>query len=105
MEPPVERTEKNTAIMRLEAKAELPELQALRDRFERLIVERIHYVLLDLSEAEYVNSSVLAFLVDLKKRSATANVTLTLINVSDRVLEIFRTTRLDTFLLPSGGQN
>jgi anti-anti-sigma factor len=56
--------------------------------------------LVDLDGVAYLNSTALALLVRLKKRSIEGGYEFQLINVSSHVLDIMRTTRLRDYFFP-----
>ena len=58
-----------------------------------------HSVVLDLSDLEYISSAGIGFLLATFKRLHDAGKTLTLTNVSPRILNIFRLAGLDRVLV------
>lgn len=92
-------TEKNTAIMTVESKLDPSKIEALRTRFETFLAQKIRNFIVDLNNCDYVNSSTLAFLVEIRRRCVNDELGFSIVNVSGRVREILRTTKLDSYLL------
>ncbi|HLX12056.1 MAG TPA: STAS domain-containing protein [Bacteroidota bacterium] len=72
------------------------DIQHLREKIKSLIERQINHIILDLDNLEYMNSlglgAFLAILVSVKKAKGT----LSLINLHDKVREIFLITKADT---------
>ena len=88
-----------TAIIVMAPVADLDKIEDMEQRFQDFLASGIAQFLIDFSECDYVNSSVLAMLVRMKKRVVDIPGSLSLVNVPDGILSILRTTNLDGFLL------
>ena len=88
-----------TAIILMEPMADPVKLEDMERRFDAFLESGVEQFLLDFSECDYVNSSVLALLVRMKKKMLTRGGTMSLVNVPDTVRTILRTTNLDGYLL------
>ena len=92
-------TLKSTAVIRL-ADGGGTLAEQLTAQFEAHEKEGVRTFLIDLDGVSYVNSSVLAILVRLKKRAVCNECQFQLFNISPHVMDILRTTRLQDFFFP-----
>lgn len=94
--------EGGTAIILMEPSADPVKIEDMERRFEVFLASGVEQFLIDFSECDYINSSVLALLVRIKKKVACRGGSLSLVNVPPSVVTILHTTNLDGYLLEDG---
>ncbi len=103
-------TESNDLIVRIEDGADAPRVTlsgevdlrtspALRTQLLDLIERRPKRLIVDLSEVQYMDSSGVGTLVEIKRHTDRKNVRMVLVNPQARVRSLFEITRLEKFFL------
>ena len=84
--------------MRLKGEVDLRSSPELRKRLSELVEGRTpRLVILDLSGVEYVDSSGVGTIVELKRRALRTGGDVVLVGLQPRVRSVFEITRLDKF--------
>ena len=73
-----------------------PEATEINEEFNQLIDDKKLKVVIDLKEVEWMNSSGLGILIDAVTVLKNNNGALRLVNVSDRIVNLLKITKLDT---------
>ncbi len=93
-------TRRSTAVIRFIEGGGASELEKMTKLIERHNKEGVTTFLLEFEGVNYISSTAIAILVRLKKFATDNEKDLQLINVSQQIHEILRTTRLLNFFFP-----
>ena len=92
-----EKIEGDVAILEISGKLMGgPETQQLHDHIKGLIADNVNKVIINLSKVKWMNSSGLGILIGAVTVLKNSNGILCLINVSDRIKNLLKITKLDT---------
>ncbi len=92
----VER-EPDATVVRLAGEVDLRTSPQLRGRFLELFDERPSRIILDLTHVDYIDSSGVGTVVELKRRAMRSESKVVLVGLQPRVRSLFEITRLDKF--------
>lgn len=90
----IDRSEKGMVVSP-KGEIDLGRSPALREQLGTLVAEGPGRIIIDLSGVTYMDSSGVATLVEALQQCRTANISLTLCSLQDRVRSIFEIARLD----------
>jgi anti-sigma B factor antagonist len=89
--------EPDATVVRLTGEVDLRTSPQLRARFLELIEERPRRIILDLTNVDYIDSSGVGTVVELKRRAMRNESKVVLVGLQRRVRSLFEITRLDKF--------
>ncbi|RMF78462.1 MAG: anti-sigma factor antagonist [Planctomycetota bacterium] len=84
-------------LVRLRGEIDLRSSPMLRERLLDLVERRPQRVILDLSDVQYMDSSGVGTVVELKRRLDRAGAPIVLVGLQPRVRSVFEITKLDQF--------
>jgi anti-sigma B factor antagonist len=89
--------ERDATIVRLTGEVDLRTSPQLRGVFLELVDERPSRIIIDLTGVDYVDSSGVGTVVELKRRAMRSESKVVLVGLQPRVRSLFEITRLDKF--------
>jgi anti-sigma B factor antagonist len=91
--------EPDATVVRLTGEVDLRTSPQLRGTFLELLDEQTPRIILDLTGVDYVDSSGVGTIVELKRRAMRNESKVVLVGLQARVRSLFEITRLDKFFL------
>ncbi len=77
---------------------DLSNINLLRNRFKNISFKNVYNIILDFDEVEYMDSSIIGFIVDTYNDIRNNNGTMKLKNINKNIYEIFEMINLSRFL-------
>jgi anti-sigma B factor antagonist len=86
----------NATVVTVASEIDVAMANQLREGLLNVLEQGVHHTVIDITKVDFLDSTGLGVLVGVQHRLSTPDGTMTFVGASERIMELFRVTRLST---------